>query len=112
MSANPRQFPVIYKNVRRALLRRFPYAPAFVIEVDETFYCNRLFSHGSRKIRLTGKCACKTREEFSRNFHKLHQPVAPPMQHEHLPSRIAKDQQVTVPKFRFLHSFFNRHRLQ
>jgi len=23
ISANPRQFPVIYKNVRRALLRRF-----------------------------------------------------------------------------------------
>jgi toxin ParE1/3/4 len=24
MSDNPRQFPVIYKSVRRALLRRFP----------------------------------------------------------------------------------------
>ena len=26
MSANPRQFPVVFKNVRRALLRRFPYS--------------------------------------------------------------------------------------
>ena len=24
MSANPRQFPVVHKNIRRALLRRFP----------------------------------------------------------------------------------------
>ena len=26
MSANPRQFPIVMKNVRRALFRRFPYA--------------------------------------------------------------------------------------
>ena len=26
MSDGPGQFPVVYKNVRRALLRRFPYA--------------------------------------------------------------------------------------
>ena len=26
MSLNPRQFPVVYKNIRRAMLRRFPYA--------------------------------------------------------------------------------------
>jgi hypothetical protein len=25
MSNNPRQFPIVYKNVRRALLRRFPF---------------------------------------------------------------------------------------
>jgi hypothetical protein len=24
MCANPRQFPVVYKSIRRALLRRFP----------------------------------------------------------------------------------------
>ena len=36
MSANPQQFPVIYKNVSRALRRRFPYAPMFVIEADDT----------------------------------------------------------------------------
>jgi len=36
MRANPRQFPVIHKTLRRALLRRFPYALMFVIEPDET----------------------------------------------------------------------------
>jgi len=47
MSANPRQFPVIYKNVHRALLRRFPYALMFVIEADETLTVIACF-HGSR----------------------------------------------------------------
>jgi plasmid stabilization system protein ParE len=47
MSANPRQFPVIYKDVRRALLRRFPYALMFVIEADETLMVIACF-HGSR----------------------------------------------------------------
>ena len=32
MSNNPRQFPTVFKNVRRALLRRFPYSLFFVIE--------------------------------------------------------------------------------
>ena len=26
MSDNPRQFPIVFNNVRRALLRRFPYS--------------------------------------------------------------------------------------
>jgi len=47
MTANPRQFPVIYKNLRRALLRRFPYALMFVIEADETLTLIACF-HGSR----------------------------------------------------------------
>jgi plasmid stabilization system protein ParE len=47
MSANPRQFPVIYKNVHRALLRRFPYALMFVIEADEALTVIACF-HGSR----------------------------------------------------------------
>ena len=47
MSANPRLFPVIHKNVRRALLRRFPYALMFVIEADETLTVIACF-HGSR----------------------------------------------------------------
>lgn len=47
MSANPQQFPVIYKNVRRALLRRFPYALMFVIDADETLTVIACF-HGSR----------------------------------------------------------------
>lgn len=47
MEANPRQFPVTYKHVRRALLRRFPYALLFVIENDETLTVIACF-HGSR----------------------------------------------------------------
>lgn len=44
---NPVQFPVIYKNIRRALLRRFPYALMFVIEPDDTLVVIACF-HGSR----------------------------------------------------------------
>jgi plasmid stabilization system protein ParE len=47
MSASPRQFPVIYRNVRRALLRRFPYALMFVIDLDDTLTVIACF-HGSR----------------------------------------------------------------
>jgi hypothetical protein len=47
MSAKPRQFPLIYKSVRRALLRRFPYALMFVIDTDETLVVISCF-HGSR----------------------------------------------------------------
>lgn len=47
MSVNPRQFPVAYKNIRRARLRRFPYALMFVIETDETVTVIACF-HGSR----------------------------------------------------------------
>lgn len=47
MIANPGQFPVIHKNVRRALLRRFPYALMFVTEADETLTVIACF-HGSR----------------------------------------------------------------
>ena len=47
ISTNARQFPVIYKNVRRALLRHFPYALMFVIEADETLTVIACF-HGSR----------------------------------------------------------------
>lgn len=46
MSASPRQFPVTFKNVRRALLRRFPYMLFFVIE-GETLYVIACF-HASR----------------------------------------------------------------
>ena len=47
MSANPRQFPVVYKSIRRALLRRFPYALMFIIGTDETLTVIACF-HGSR----------------------------------------------------------------
>jgi toxin ParE1/3/4 len=41
------QFPAIHKSVRRALLRRFPYALMFVIETDGTVTVIACF-HGSR----------------------------------------------------------------
>jgi plasmid stabilization system protein ParE len=47
VGANPRQFPIIYKSIRRALLHRFPYALFFVIEPDETLTVLACF-HGSR----------------------------------------------------------------
>ncbi len=47
MNANPRQFPVVYKSIRRALLRRFPYALMFVIETDDRLTVIACF-HGSR----------------------------------------------------------------
>jgi plasmid stabilization system protein ParE len=31
---NPLQYPVVYRSVRRALLRRFPYQVLFIVEVD------------------------------------------------------------------------------
>ena len=34
LGANPQQFPIVFKNVRRALLRRFPYSLFFVVEGD------------------------------------------------------------------------------
>ena len=46
MSANPRQFPIVFKNIRRALLRRFPYSLFFVVE-DDTLLVIACF-HASR----------------------------------------------------------------
>ncbi len=46
MTANPLQFPVVYKNVRRALLRRFPYSLFFTIG-DDTLFVIACF-HASR----------------------------------------------------------------
>jgi plasmid stabilization system protein ParE len=48
MRSNPRQFPVVHKTIRRALLRRFPYALMFVIEPDDALIVIACF-HGSRK---------------------------------------------------------------
>lgn len=47
VSTNPRQFSVVHKSIRRALLRRFPYALMFVIEADESLTVLACF-HGSR----------------------------------------------------------------
>ncbi len=46
-SANPAQFPVVYKSIRRALLRRFPYALMFVVGADDSLTVIACF-HGSR----------------------------------------------------------------
>jgi plasmid stabilization system protein ParE len=48
MSASPRQFPVVFKNVRRGLLRRFPYSLFFVVE-DQTVFVIACF-HASRDL--------------------------------------------------------------
>ena len=54
MSDNPRQFPVIFKQVRRALVRRFPYALFFVVEdnaliVIACFHASRDPSHWQKR---------------------------------------------------------------
>jgi hypothetical protein len=35
MSNSPLQFPIVHKNVRRALLRRFPYSLFFAMDSDQ-----------------------------------------------------------------------------
>ena len=47
MSVNPGQFPVVYKNIRRAVMRRFPYALMFIVEPDDALTVIACF-HGSR----------------------------------------------------------------
>jgi plasmid stabilization system protein ParE len=47
MRTNPRQFPVVHEDIRRALLLRFPYALMFVIEPDDAVTVIACF-HGSR----------------------------------------------------------------
>jgi plasmid stabilization system protein ParE len=37
LNTNPQQFPIVFKSVRRALLRRFPYALFFAVEGDTLF---------------------------------------------------------------------------
>jgi toxin ParE1/3/4 len=55
MIDNPRQFPIVFKNVRRALLRRFPYSLFFVVEDDALiviacFHASRDPSHWQKRI--------------------------------------------------------------
>lgn len=47
MADNPQQFPALYKNLRRVLLRCFPYALFFLLEEDESLTVLACF-HGSR----------------------------------------------------------------
>jgi hypothetical protein len=64
MSANPRQFPVVHKNIRRALLRRFPYALMFVIDDVATltgiacFHGGRDPAHWQKRASTTAGEAC------------------------------------------------------
>ena len=51
MSANPWQFPVVFKNVHRALLRRFPYSLFFILE-DETLLVIACFHASRDPLRL------------------------------------------------------------
>ncbi len=45
--SNPRQFPVIYRHVRRAMLEHFPYALMFLVQEDESVSVISCF-HSSR----------------------------------------------------------------
>jgi hypothetical protein len=47
INANPLQFPAVYRNIRRALLRSFPYALMFVVDPDNSVTVIACF-HGSR----------------------------------------------------------------
>jgi toxin ParE1/3/4 len=54
MSDHPRQFPTVFKNVRRALLRRFPYSLFFVVAdegpiVIACFHASRDPSHWQKR---------------------------------------------------------------
>ena len=55
MSASPRQFPVVFKNARRALLRGFPYSLFFVVDdqailVMACFHASRNPLHWKKRI--------------------------------------------------------------
>ena len=54
MGDNPRRFPTVFKNVRRALVRRFPYSLFFVVEdaaliVIACFHASRDPSHWQKR---------------------------------------------------------------
>jgi toxin ParE1/3/4 len=55
ISSNPRQFPIVFKNIRRALVRRFPYSLFFVVEgkmmlVIACFHASRDPSQWEKRI--------------------------------------------------------------
>ena len=50
LAANPFQFPFVFADIRRALLRRFPYALFFRI-VDDAVFVMACF-HSSRDPRI------------------------------------------------------------
>lgn len=50
LTANPLQFPVVFADIRRALLRRFPYA-LFFRTIDDAVFVMACF-HSSRDPRI------------------------------------------------------------
>jgi plasmid stabilization system protein ParE len=55
VTGSPRQFPIVFKHVRRALLHRFPYSLFFVVEdttvfVIACFHASRDPSHWQKRI--------------------------------------------------------------
>jgi plasmid stabilization system protein ParE len=50
---NPKAYPAIYKQVRRALIRRFPYGVVYVVERD--FIAVIACFHGKRNPRAWQK---------------------------------------------------------
>ncbi len=46
LTQGPTQFPIVYKNVRRAVLRHFPYSLFFIVEGENLIVIACL--HGSR----------------------------------------------------------------
>jgi toxin ParE1/3/4 len=55
MAINPRQFPVIFKTLRRAQTKKFPYALIFSMEADgllivACFHSKRDPKHWQRRV--------------------------------------------------------------
>jgi toxin ParE1/3/4 len=54
MGSHPRQFPIVFKNVRRALVRRFPYSLFFVLE-DKSLIVIACFHASRDPLRWQGR---------------------------------------------------------
>ncbi len=55
ISSGPRQFPIVFKTVRRALLNRFPYSLLFVMDSDTVtviacFHASRNPLHWQKRV--------------------------------------------------------------
>lgn len=55
MAENPRQFPIVFKTLRRARTKRFPYALFFLIEPDSLlvvacFHSSRDPRHWQKRV--------------------------------------------------------------
>ena len=55
VSVNPQQFPVVFKNTQREVVRRFPYSLFFVVEGDTIsvvacFHASRHPAHWQKRV--------------------------------------------------------------